>query len=50
MQTHAANGAVQSGHVRDDDVQHGLAGSLDTELGLGANQGGTDVEVVATLL
>lgn len=49
MQTHAANGAVQSGHVRDDDVQHGLAGSLDAELGLGANQGGTDVEVVAGL-
>lgn len=50
MQAHAANGAVQSGHVGDDDVQHGLARSLDTELGLSTNQGGADIEIVAGLV
>lgn len=49
VQTHAAGRAVELGHVGDDDVQHGLARSLDTELGLGANQSGTDVQIAAGL-
>lgn len=50
VQAHAARGAVELGHVGDDDVQHGLTRSLDTELGLGSDQSGTDVQVAARLV
>lgn len=50
VQAHTTGGAVHAGHVGDDDVEHGLLGGLDAELGLSADEGRAEVEEVAGLV
>lgn len=44
VKAHATGGAVHARHERGGDEEEGLLGSLDAELGLGADDSGADVE------
>ena len=44
VQAHAAGGRVHAGHEAGGDEEEGLLGGLDAELGLGADDGGAEVE------
>lgn len=50
VQAHAAGRVVHLGHEGDDDVEEGLAGALDAELGLSADEGRAEVEIGAGAL
>lgn len=50
MEPHAAGGGVHDGHPRHDDVQQGLGGGHDAELGLGADESRADVQKAAGAL
>lgn len=45
VQAHTAGRVVHLGHKGDDDVEESLAGALDTELGLSADESRAEVEV-----